>query len=128
MVPCSLLEAVHPLACREAGKLVPRKIDPLAPPSPQCCAAHVSLLCSTITLVAIRMGNTTTAWRRLRASSWPRDSGWLALFHPILAAPARIARASDPSTQSQPGCRSPQLRESAAKVPRSYRRLTGRGA
>jgi hypothetical protein len=96
--------------------IVPRKIDPLAPPSPRCCAAHLSILCNTRTVVAIRMGNTTTAWRRLRASSWPRDSGWLALFHPILAAPARIARASDPSTQSQLGCRSPQLRESGAKA------------
>jgi hypothetical protein len=49
-------------------------------------------------------------------------------FPPHSGRPRSLARTSKLSTWSQPGCRLPQLCESAAKVPRRYRRLTGRGA
>jgi len=85
-----------------APMLVPPKIYPLGPACQGCYAADPVKTRSTRPFVAIRMGNTTTAWRRLRASSWPRDSGWLALFHPILA-----ARAASPAPASSPPGRSP---------------------
>ena len=49
------------LTCHKARMLVPPKIAGFAPGEGQYCAAHAAMLRSTRSLVAIRMGNTTTA-------------------------------------------------------------------
>ena len=108
--------------------IMPPKIAGFAPGEGQYCAAHAAMFRCAMSICGHKDAQDndrlTEAPGKLAAST----QRLVGPFPPHSGRPRSFTRSSGPSSWSQPGCRLPQLRESAAKVPRRYRRLTGRGA